>query len=370
MKHANTLIAAHRHRNVRIVDTVLNVTVTQVLVKLNGSHYRTVVLGLLGRSTKVRNCHDTGNTNNLLGREVGYVGSNLARFQCDLQIVSLDEVGTREVDDANALLHNGERFSIDHALGLGGRGHVKRYVIGYLEYVLIGSSLYNVMINVPCGINAQIRVTSNDLHAERHSGIGNQTADRAKTDDAKGLSCDLTACELGLACLNGLGNALGSRKRIRPLNTANHVARCEHQRANGKLLNTVCVGTGGIEYHNSLLRTTVNGNIVHTRTCTGDSKHLFAKLHIMHSRRANHDGIGIFNGRTDRVKVTIKLIRTDRGDLIQAKNIFHSTKVLSDRYRTRSRRALCFFIVMICFYALGFSAANFFMKATRAATPS
>ena len=135
-----------------------------------------------------------------------------------------------------------------------------------------------------------------------------------------------------------------------PVDAAHPVTGGKQQCAHSKLLDTVCVCTRGVEHHDALLCAAVNGNVVDTCTSAGDGKQLGVEGHLVHLGRAHHDTNGCFYLCADVVYVCVKTVRADLGDLVEQLNVLHVFAFLP--------------------YALGFSAANFFMKATSASTPS
>ena len=64
--------------------------------------------------------------------------------------------------------------------------------------------------------------TTHNLHTEMHSSIGNHTAYGAKTDDTKGLACNLNTRKLGFALFYLLCNI--AFKGVCPFNTADDVS--------------------------------------------------------------------------------------------------------------------------------------------------
>ena len=296
---------------------------TDELVELSRRHCRAVVLCLLGGCTEVGDRYDAVNADRFLGREVGDVGCDLARGDRRLQISGIDKIGTRKVDDANAVLHYSKALFRDHVLRRLGCGNVEGDIIGNLEDLLKGRRLVYAVVDVPCRINAEEGIASDDVHAEMNCRVCNETADRTETDDTEGLACKLVAAELRLALLDRLCDVLG--EGLCPCRALDDLTRGEHQSADRKLLNGVCICTGGVEYDNTLLRATIDRDIVDACACTGDREKVIAEFHIVHCGGADENAVGLLAFVNDVVFVFVKLIKADGRDLIQTKDVFHET---------------------------------------------
>ena len=346
VKRADARHARFRRRDVREVDAVRDVPVEKVVFEFASRHDGAVVLGLLGGSAEVRDRYRVRRVQDLLGREVGDVRGHFPAFERRDQFRGVDEVGAREVDELHAVFHLGDARGIDHSLGVGSGGNVQGHIVGNREDVVKRRRALHAMVQVPCARDRKERIAPDNFHAKVDRNVRDQTADGAQTDDAERLARELGARELRLALFHLLGNV--ARERFCPFDAADHVARGKQQRANGKFAHTVGIRSRGVEYHDALFAATVNGNVVHARARSRDGFEFAAELHFVHDGGTNHDAVGVLDVLTDLI-IAFELVQTHLRDLIEQLN-FHFHIPLR--------------------YALGFSAANFFMNATSASTPS
>ena len=323
VQHADTGIAGARHGDGGEVHAVLDVTVLEVVVHLEGGHDGAVVLGLLGGCAQVGDQDGAGNADQLLSGEVGDVAGDLAAGQRLDHVGGLNEGVAGEVDDLHAVLHVCHGSGVDHALGVGGGGDVDGDVVSHLVDLLVGGGVGDVVVQVPSGVYGQEGIATDHLHTQTDGDVGHQTADSTQTDDTEGLALQLTACELGLVLLHGLGGVGILLQSADPLDTGYDVTGGQKQGADGQLLDAVGVGTGGVEHHDTLLGAFVQRNVVDTGACAGDGQQLGVEVHIQHVGGANHDALGGGYLCADVVQSGIQLIGTDLGDLVEQLNVFH-----------------------------------------------
>ena len=81
----------------RIVYGIADITVLHEVTDLLHCHDRTVILGLLGRSTKMWSCDNVWHLNNCRIREVCYILCNLSGLKCFLHIVIIYQKITGKV---------------------------------------------------------------------------------------------------------------------------------------------------------------------------------------------------------------------------------------------------------------------------------
>ena len=218
-------------------------------------------------------------------------------------------------------------------------------IVSLFKYLIVSSGLLNGSGQMPCTVDGDVRIASDNVHTKGFGSIGYQAADGAQADYAQSFTHDLVAGESGLAFLDGLCH-VGSQG-VCPLNTAYDVTGSQHESGYCQLLYSVCVGTGRIEYDDAFFSTTVYRDVIDTGTGTTDCFQGSAELHIVHSRGADKDCIRIRNRITNLVCI-VKLFQTYFGNLVQKLNLSHNC-VLD---------------------YLGFFSANSFMNATSFSTPS
>ena len=323
VEHADAGITRAGHGNGREVDAVLDVTVAEVVVHLQGGHDGAVVLRFLSGSTQVGDQDGTGDADELGGGEVGDVTRNLAAGQSLDHISGLDQRVAGEVDDLDAVLHVRHGVGIDHALGIGGGGDMDGDVVGYLVDLLVGGGVGDVVVEVPGGVHRQEGIAAHHLHAQTDSDVGHQAADGTQTDDTQGLTLNLGSGELGLVLLYGLGGVGILLQSANPLDTRHDVTGGQEQGADGQFLDAVGVGTGGVEDHDAFIRAFVQRNIVDTGTCAGDGQQFGVEVHVQHIGGTNHDTLGGGYFGANVVEGGIQLVGADLGDLVKQLNVFH-----------------------------------------------
>ena len=313
MQNADARRARARHFYVGVVDAVLDVTVSQVIVKLTSCHNSAVILGFFGRSTQVGNCYYTGGVDDLFGGEVGNVCRNLTVSESCLELLGIDEVCTGEVDDLNTVFHFCNAFGANHILGLFGCGNVQGDIISLFKNLIIGSRAADAVIEVPSTFNREEGVAADNVHAKVNCGVGNLATNRAKADNAKRFAHQLGACKFGFAFFHLLCNVLG--QSVCPSNAANYVTRCQEERANSQFLNAVCVSTGSVENNNTAFGATFNRNVINACTGTCDSLERGSERHLVHHGRAHHNTVGIFYIFAYVVAI-IELVEANSGNFI------------------------------------------------------
>ena len=107
----------------------------------------------------------------------------------------VDQVTSRDVDDAGAGLHLGKRRSVDHPAGLGGGGHVQR------DEVATGVQVVDLCDPLDAEFLVAAlrdeRVVRDDVHPQSLGALGHETADASQSHDAEGLAGHLDPAELG-----------------------------------------------------------------------------------------------------------------------------------------------------------------------------
>ena len=130
-----------------------------------------------------------------------------------------------------------------------------------------------------------------DFHAESNGCIGDHNADRPEADDAELLSGYLRSRKLLLLFFRALLQVIGRFLVLQPLDSAHDVAGSQQHAGNDEFLDAVCIGTRRVEYHNALLRTGFDRNIVDACSGAGDGFQLVAEGHFLHICAADQDGV-------------------------------------------------------------------------------
>ena len=120
---------------------------------------------------------------------------DLARIEGGLQILVDDQRATRDIEDAHAVLHLGERRGIQPAFGLVVLGQMHRDEIGdRVELVRRRGALHPELAE-PVG--GQVHVEGDHAHTEPARAVGHELPDTTEADDAQRLLVQLHPVELG-----------------------------------------------------------------------------------------------------------------------------------------------------------------------------
>ena len=105
VQRADACSITHGNFHRRIIDRVADIARAEVSVKLTRRHYRAVILGFLGRRAKVRDVDYPLYADSLRRGEIGDIACHLTGGERFLYVGGDRKIGTREVDDAHAVLH-------------------------------------------------------------------------------------------------------------------------------------------------------------------------------------------------------------------------------------------------------------------------
>ena len=181
-------------------------------------------------------------------------------------------------------------------------------------YFVVLSCFGYVVVKVPCALNREVWVASDNAHGEVNSRICNHASDSAESDNSKGLATHLYAGKLGLTLFNLLCNVLC--KGGCPFCAADNVAGSKHKSADNKLLYCVCICAGSVEYYDARLCAAIDRNIVDTRAGTSDRAKLGVEFHFKHVCGTNHNAVRRVYVLTHVKIFGVKLICANLGDLI------------------------------------------------------
>ena len=183
------------------------------------------VLRLGRRGAEVwRHDHVVAAEERVLGR--GLLGEDVEGGACDLagvergaERLEVDQLAARAVDDADAVLHAGERRRVDPVDGLGRLRQVDRDEVGAL--VELVGRLDALDAEVAEALGGDELVEADDLHVERLRAARDQLADPAEADHAERLAVELVAAVARARPLAGdqgavrLRDVAGQRERQR-----------------------------------------------------------------------------------------------------------------------------------------------------------
>ena len=128
---------------------------------------------------------------------------DVARLQSLRQRLFDDQLAAGAVDNADALLHDGQRGRIDQALGLRSQADVQGEVVGPAEDLIDGNERHVVLAGDD---RRDEGIVADQLHAEGAGAACDLKADAAEADDAEGFAAQLAALQgllLPLAFMHG-----------------------------------------------------------------------------------------------------------------------------------------------------------------------
>ena len=214
------------------------------------------VLRLRGRRAKVRSDDDVVAAEErvlgerLRGEDVEGRAADLARLECRLQRVEVDELAASAVDDPDAVLHLRDGLGVDPVDGVRRLGEVDR------DDVRLGVELVRRLRvlhpQLPEALGGDELVERDHVHLERLRALRDQLADAAEADHAEGLAVELVAGELGARPLAGRKGGVG------PRNVPGQRQR-EGQRVLG---GGDRVRLGGVDHHDAALGRCIDVDVV------------------------------------------------------------------------------------------------------------
>ena len=316
------LRGTNAHITVGEVDRIDNIAVFQIVHQFGNGHLGTVVLGLLGGGPQVRNGNAAGHIGSLLIGKVRDIALDLPGCQSLCHSIVVHQQIPGKVQNNDSVLHLGNGFGVDHLLGVLYQGRVERNNVAGSKNLIPAVDLVDLAVQMPGGIDGDKGVTAVNLHTQLPGSIGEGAAHSTQADNPQLLAQNLMAGKLRLALFHLLGHIRLLGNGLHPVDAAYNVTATQKQAAESQLHNAAGVGTGGIEDHNSLLGTAVQGDIVHTGTGPGNGHQVIGKGHIVKGSTADHQSVCLLNG----LGLTVILRpegRTLGGDFIQIVYLKH-----------------------------------------------
>ena len=176
-------------------------------------------------------------------------------------------------------------------------------IVGYLVYIVVACSLLNVAGDVPCSVDREIGVMTDNVHAEVTHGVCDHAADSAETDDTECLAFDLSPCELALAFFYGFADFFSAFERLCPLVAFRNVSCSQQHSGQAQFFYCVGVSSRSIEYYDALFCAFVERDIVHACAGSADSEKFVRKLHFMHAVASEDDAVSFLDLFCDRVVI-------------------------------------------------------------------
>ena len=194
-----------------------------------------------------------------------------------------DELAAGAVDDADALLHDGEGGGVDEAFGLGGETDVESEVVGGLEDLVDGDEGDLVL----AGDDGRDEgIVADELHAEGAGAAGDLEADAAEADDAEGLVAEFLTLEGFFVPLAGVHGGVGA---------GDGAGHGDHE-AEGELGYGYGVGAGGVHDDDAAVGGGVGVDVVYAYAGAADDAEFgggLEELGVGLDRGADDEGVGV-----------------------------------------------------------------------------
>ncbi len=180
-------------------------------------------------------------------------------------------------------------------------------------------NLIRKFVHVEC---VWIRFVCNNAHVLPTSVVSNENTDLAKADNAKGLASKFRTGKLLLAAFNSLSHVrVIYVESLDPVCSLTNVTNSHTENGHNKFSNCVCVCTWSVEYANTLCRSLVDCDVVHTGTGTGNSKEAI-KIVGINLCRTHKDCIRIFDAVRNLIVLSEK-VKTLLGNVVHSLNSCH-----------------------------------------------
>ena len=115
----------------------------------------------------------------------------------------------------------------------------------------------------------------------------------SKTDNSESFPHNLTTTEQSLVLLDALPGLSALSKGLHVVNTINDATGTKKHTAKDKLLHSIGVGTGGVEYRDAQLGHASDGDVVGASTAPGDGADTDVDLGLLQLVRAEEDGMRV-----------------------------------------------------------------------------
>ena len=211
-------------------------------------------------------------------------------------------------------------------------------IIGLDEDLIHVHGVLHAAAEPPGGVDGEIGVEADDVHAELDGDVRNERADRTEADDAEGLARELRAGEGGFALFDEEGDLIALvLEALDPVDAAEHVARGHDHGADDELLNCLSVCAGTVENHDALIAAGVEREVVRAGAAAGDDEQAVAKGIVMQIGAAQENALRIGHVRADGAAALDKRRDAALGDVVHDLDaevfIFHGVppQILSDR---------------------------------------
>ena len=272
----------------------------------------------------MRRADHTAHAQQFLSGEVAAVLCHFAVVQSLQQGGIVHQLAAGEVQHPDAVFAHVQRLRVDGVAREGQIGNMDGQIIALGQHVAQADAVIDAAGQAPRGVDGDVRVVAQHLHAQRHGGVGHPCADGAQTDNAQGFAAQFGADKLLFALFHILGDGGAALEALRPVDGVHHVAAAGNQRAHHQLGHRVGVGARRVKDHDALLGAFVDGNVVGARTRTGDGQQAVGQRHVVHVGAAHQNAVGVVHIVVDLELAGGQLGQTHRRDGVERFDGIHT----------------------------------------------
>mmetsp|Transcript_6519 Transcript_6519/g.15765 ORF Transcript_6519/g.15765 Transcript_6519/m.15765 type:complete len:497 (-) Transcript_6519:2-1492(-) len=273
---ARVLRALPIERGRREVDRVLDGASLEEADDLVGGHARAVVFRLFSRRAEVRDADELLVALHDLVGEVAHVLPFVAGSEDLGESGAVHNLCAREVEDGARGLHLTQDLLSDDVVGdsLDVR-HVDRDEVRRGEGIGEGGHLLHLGGEAPGGVNGNLGVEADHIHAQSERRLRNHRANVAKAEHRKGLPLNLNTREELLVFLDARVDCLVVRLLLDDhvvdmVDALDDTAGGKEEAAQHQLLDRVGVGARRVEHRDAPLGHLVDGDVVRPRAAARD----------------------------------------------------------------------------------------------------
>ena len=244
-----------------------DITVFQIIHHFFHCHLCTVVFRFFRRCSEMWNYNRPFYTCNLRCREICNIMLYFTGNKCIYHCFGIHQHISCKVQNDHTFLHKAQGIFSDHSLCAVKCRHVNGNVITvFIDFIYI-CCMVDTSGKSPCRINRHIWIVSIYIHAQMCCGIRHKHTDCSQADNSKFLSLQFLSrkCLLRLFGIFGYVSILFIF--LHPVDAANDISGCQKHTGNHQFFYSICISSRCIKYNNSLFRTFLKRDIIHT--CTG-----------------------------------------------------------------------------------------------------
>ena len=220
-----------------------------------------------------------------------------------------------------------------------------------LEQVFQAVRLAHLRGQTPRRLDGDLRIETDDFHAEADRRIRHQAPDCTQPDNAQCASGQFGAGEFLFAVLHLFvqGRIVALHTRGKP-QRRHDIARGQQHAGDDQFFHRVGIRARRVEYRHAARAHLLHRNII--RPCSGarDRQHAGGNLHLQHVVRTHQDGIGFGDVVARDITLRGQALQTCRRDFVERENVESLSHVGG-----HDQLLLC---------------ANSFIKSTNACTPA